>query len=233
MSWLIVIALAALAFAAGVLLFKVEKGLWSSLLAALAVGLAGYALQASPGLPSAPKVAGQDRGNPLFDVVEVRRDLLDSEERSRADFIVTADALAREGRYQQAAQLLASVTRKNPQDFEAWIAEGNALVEHADGVLTVPALYAYRQAAGLKPKHLAPNYFLGVALIRQGRFVEARQVWADSLAAAPEGAAGREIVAQQLERLDTMLAAVSQQIEEDSAAPASPVAPGLPDPSAR
>ena len=234
MSWLVVIALAALAFAAGVVLFRIEKGLWSSLLAALAVGLAGYALQASPGLPSAPKVAGEDRGNPLFDVVEVRRDLLANNEHSRADFIVTADALAREGRYEQAAQLLASVTRKNPQDFEAWIAEGNALVEHADGVLTVPALYAYRQAAELKPKHLAPNYFLGVALIRQGRFAEARQVWADSLAAAPEGAAGREIVAQQLERLDAMLTAVSQQMEEErsaaaesgaSAAPSAPVSP--------
>ncbi|WP_137678980.1 tetratricopeptide repeat protein [Aurantiacibacter suaedae] len=223
MTWLIVIALAALAFGAAVFLFKLKKALWSSLLAALAVGLAGYSLQASPGLPSAPKAAGANRAAPLFDVVEVRRDLLASDERSRADFIVTADALAREGRYQQAAQLLASVTRDNPQDFEAWIAEGNALVEHADGVLTVPALYAYRQAAELKPQHLAPNYFLGVALIRQGRFLEARQVWADSLAAAPEGAVGREIVGQQLERLDAMLAAVSQM--EDAPAPPPPAAP--------
>ncbi|OYX63938.1 MAG: hypothetical protein B7Y88_12010 [Sphingomonadales bacterium 32-64-17] len=226
MTWLIVIAIAALAFVAAVFLFKLEKTLWSSLLAALAVGLAGYSLQASPGMPSAPKAAGENRAAPLFDVVEVRRELLASDERSRADFIVTADAMAREGRYQQAAQLLASVTRKNPQDFEAWIAEGNALVEHADGVLTVPALFAYRQAAELKPRHLAPNYFLGVALIRQGRLLEARQVWADSLAAAPEGATGREIVAQQLERLDAMLAAVSQMEEGNGPAPGD-----SPDPS--
>ena len=215
MSWLIVILLAVLAFGAGVWLFKVEKALWSTLLAALALGLAGYALQASPGLPSAPKGGAGTRAAPLFDIVGLRGDLLASDERSRADFLVTADALAREGRYQQAAQLLASVTRENPQDFEAWIAEGNALVEHADGVLTVPALYAYRQAAELKPKHLAPNYFLGVALIRQGRLLEARQVWADSLAAAGDGATGRAIVAQQLQRLETMLAAVSQ-LEQDS-----------------
>tara|TARA_A100001391_G_scaffold173888_3_gene136119 strand:- start:7993 stop:8679 length:687 start_codon:yes stop_codon:yes gene_type:complete len=210
MTWVFVVLLAALAFAAAVLLFKVEKALWSSLLAALAVGLAGYAVQASPGLPSAPKAAGENRAAPLFDIVEVRRELLTTRERSKADFVVTADALAREGRYQQAAQLLASVTRDNPQDFEAWIAEGNALVEHADGILTVPALYAYRKAAELKPAHLAPNYFLGVALIRQGRLLEARQVWADSLAAAPEDDPGREVVAQQLERLDGMLAAISQ-----------------------
>ncbi|MEN7536224.1 tetratricopeptide repeat protein [Aurantiacibacter flavus] len=223
MSWLIVIALAALAFAATVFLFKLEKALWSSLLAALAVGLAGYSLQASPGLPSAPKAQGVNRAAPLFDVVEVRRELLASNERSRADFIVTADALVREGRYQPAAQLLASVTRDNPEDFEAWIAEGSALVEHADGILTVPALYAYRQAAELKPKHLAPNYFLGVALIRQGRMLEARQVWGDSLAAAGEDAPGRAIVAQQLERLDAMLAAVSQM--EEGAPPPTAVAP--------
>ena len=219
MSWLVVLLLAAAAFGAGVLLFRLDKGLWSSLLAALALGLAGYALQASPGLPSAPKAAGQDRGEPLFDIVEVRRELLAQDEQSKADFIVTADAMARQGRYQQAAQLLAGVTRANPRDFEAWLAEGNALVEHADGVLTAPALYAYRQAAQLKPQHLAPNYFLGVALIRQGRMMEARQVWSDSLAAAPEDASGRDIVAQQLERLDAMLGAMSQMDESGAAPP--------------
>ena len=210
MSWIAVIVLAALAFAAAVVLFRIEKALWSSLLAAFALGLAGYALQASSGLPGAPKASSDGRVAPPFDIVGLRRDLIAESERSKADFLITADAMARQGRYQQAAQLLAGVTRDNPQDFEAWLAEGNALVEHAYGVLTVPALYAYRQAAALKPAHLAPNYFLGVALIRQGRIPEARQVWAESLAAAPADATGRAIVAQQLERLDAMMAAVSE-----------------------
>ena len=46
-------------------------------------------------------------------------------------------------------------------------------------------------AANAKPDSLAPGYFLGVSLVRQGRLMEARQVWIDTLATGPEDAAGR------------------------------------------
>ena len=54
MSWVAVILLALVAFAAAVLLFGMKRQGWSTLAAALALGLAGYALQASPGIGGAP-----------------------------------------------------------------------------------------------------------------------------------------------------------------------------------
>jgi cytochrome c-type biogenesis protein CcmH len=205
MTWLAAIALALAAFALGAFALGLAKGLWSSMLAALALGLAGYALQASPDVPSAPKSGPGADDAPPFDVVEARREMLGAGERSQSDFVLVADALTRQGRYADAAQLLAGATRENAADFEAWLAQGNALVEHTEGVLTPAALYSYRQAALLKPGHIAPSYFLGVALIRQGRMMEARQVWRDALELAPADAAGRDLVDERLARLETML----------------------------
>ena len=60
MTWLAVIALAAVVFAIAAFGFGLFRGLWSSLAAALGFGLAGYAMQASPDLPAAPKSAIAD-----------------------------------------------------------------------------------------------------------------------------------------------------------------------------
>ncbi|MDE1466460.1 tetratricopeptide repeat protein [Aurantiacibacter sp. D1-12] len=208
MTWIMAILLALIAFGIAVLLFRIEKALWTSLGAALTFGLVGYAVQASPDLPSAPKAMGAANTENTFDIVAARREFIADDERSRADALLTADAYAQRGRYIDAATILAGITSANSEDFEAWIAQGNALAEHADGTLTAPALYAYRQASIVKPDHLAPNYFLGVALVRQGRLMEARQIWREALDSAPEGAVGRAGLEERLSRLDTMLGAM-------------------------
>lgn len=204
MSWLAVIALALAAFALAVLAFRLARQLWTSLLAALAFGLAGYAMQANPGIPSAPR-ATADAAGPVMDVVAARQELIGNGERSRAPLLLTADAMARRGRYGDATALINGATAANPRDFEAWLAQGIALTEHADGVLTAPALFALRRAAALRPQHPGPGYFLGLAMIRQGQLPEARQVWAQTLAAAPADAAGRAALAERLARLDQLL----------------------------
>ena len=205
MIWLTVVLLAVTAFAVAAFAFKLERALWTSLAAALAFGLAGYAWQARPDLPSAPKSVQDSQPQGDFDIVTQRREFITDEERSRANAMITADAMARRGKYVEASQFLSGVTGEDSDDFEAWLALGNTLVEHADGALTAPALYAYRQAASLAPAHPGPGYFLGVALIRQGRFMEARSIWAETLANAPEGAAGRAGLEERLQRLDGML----------------------------
>ncbi len=153
--------------------------------------------------PPPPQPKGPTAGE--FDIVAQRREFIADAERSRAELLITADAMARRGRSIEASQLLSGITSENPQDFEAWLALGNTLVDHADGALTAPALYAYRQAATLAPQHPGPGYFFGVALIRQGRLPEAREIWSETLANAPEGAAGREALAERLARLDGLL----------------------------
>lgn len=208
MTWVMALLLAAICFVLAIVMFRIGKSLWTSLAAVLMFGLVGYALQASPDIPSAPKDPEGAAQAGEFDIVAARREFIGENERSRADNLITADAYAQRGRYTEAATILAGMTSANPQDFEAWIAQGNALVEHADGALTAPALYAYRQAATLRPDHIAPNFFLGVSLVRQGRLMEARQIWREAYDAAPEGASGREGLGVRLARLDNMLGAM-------------------------
>ena len=177
MTWIAVIALAVATFAVAAFGFGLSKGLWTSLAAALGFGLAGYALQASPDMAAAPKSAVADQGEQEFDIVEARREFVSLSDRSGSPMLVTSDAMARRGRYADAAQMLEGVTRENPQDFEAWLAQAIALAEHAEGNLSQASLYAFQRAANVKPENLAPGYFLGVSLIRQGRLMEAQQVW--------------------------------------------------------
>ena len=205
MSWLIAVLLASAAFALAAFAFRLARRLYTTLLAALSLGLAGYALQASPGVPAAPAQGKAGAGETDFAIVDARREMLAPSEWSTASMLFPADAMARQGQFAEAAQFLGGATRDDPRDFEAWLALGNALVEHADGVLTPAALYAYRRAAALKPEHPAPGYFLGVSLIRQGKFMEARQVWAETLAAAPADAVGRAPLTDRLARLDELL----------------------------
>ena len=211
MIWIIAILVALAAFAAAVAFFRLKHALWLSLLAALAFGLAGYAMQASPDLPGSPKPPEEARPDDGFDSVEARKQLLDDADRSRSAMMITADAMARQRRYSDAATLYNGITLDNPQDFDAWLGKGNALVDHANGALTPPAVYAYRQAAELKPTHPGPGYFLGVALIRQGRMMEARQVWRDTVEEAPEGAAGLPQIIGQLDRLEGLLGVPEDQ----------------------
>ncbi len=208
MTWIAVIGLAIVAFAVAAFGFRLAKGLWTSLAAAIGFGLAGYALQASPDLPAAPKSAAAAEGEQMFNVVEARREFVAQGDRSGSDMMVVSDAMARRGRYAEAAQMLEGVTRENPQDFEAWLAQAIALTEHAAGTLSQASLYAFQQAAAVKPDSLAPGYFLGVSLVQQGRLMEARQVWRETLDGAPEDAEGRAGMEDRLARLDAMLGAM-------------------------
>lgn len=219
MTWIVVILLALACFAVAVVVFRLPRVLWTSLGAALALGLVGYAWQASPGLPSARAAGAFDAGAQEVDVVVQRQEFIADKDRSTANLLITADAMSRRGRHTDAAAYLAGVTEQNPADFEGWLALGIALTEHAEGTLTAPALYAFKQAAQIKPAHPGPGYFLGVSLIRQGRLAEARQVWAETLAVAPADAAGRAGLADRLERLDMLLA---QLASDNPAAPAGP-----------
>src|SRR5690606_13296073 len=68
MSWVLAIGLAAAAFAAMAFALRLPRAAWTSALAALALGLAGYALQGEPELAGAPRdaaVASAGVGEPM------------------------------------------------------------------------------------------------------------------------------------------------------------------------
>jgi cytochrome c-type biogenesis protein CcmH len=205
MTWVLAIGLALVAFAIGVFGFRIGREGWATFAAALALGLAGYALQASPGLPGAPASSARETEQGAWDLVDERKAMVGDEARSRNDKVLVADGFARRGQYANAAVMLGGAVADNPRDAEAWLALANALVEHADGSLTEPALLAYRRAADLDARGVGPGYFLGLAVIRQGRIAQARAIWAETLQAAAPDAAGRELLQQRLARLDALL----------------------------
>ena len=211
MSWLVAILLAIAAFAGMVIAFRLPKGGWTAILAALAMGLAGYALQASPGLPGAPKPPRADaRGDAGWTVVEMRQQLVGEDNRSTSGHMVTADAFMRQGQYANAARLLRGVVQDNPGDGEAWLAMGNALTFHAEGALTPAALLAYRKAAEVEPDSAGPAFFVGLGLIQQRKLIEAHQLWSQRLEAMPEDAPGRQFLAESLSRFEQ---SILEQVE--------------------
>jgi cytochrome c-type biogenesis protein CcmH len=210
MTWLIAIVLALLAFAIAAFAMGVSRGGWTTFAAALALGLAGYATQASPDAPGAPGEAATGGDVQGWSLVDARIEMVGGGNRSTNDKVLIADAFARRGQYADAAALLNGATADNPRDADAWLALGNALVEHADGTLTQPAMLAYRRAAEADPGGIGAGYFLGLALIRQGRLMEARGVWASTLEGGATDAAGRASLEQQLARLDGLLASGGQ-----------------------
>ena len=205
MNWLPILALAAVAFLAAAFVVKLPKVGWTLFGAALLFGLAGYAMQGDPALPSAPKSAEPVASEVGPALIEARRFLFDPSQPPSA-FVTLSDGYVRQGRFGDAAGILRGGLRNEPKDTEAWIALGNALVEHAEGTPTAAAMYAYSRAEALDPVNPAPAYFIGIALIQSQRFGEARQVWAEMIARAPEGAEWLPAMQERLAQLDAMLA---------------------------
>lgn len=209
MSWLPAIALAAALFLFAAFALRLPRGAWTAFASALGFGLAGYAFQAQPGLPSAPRVAAPEANETNAAMIEARRTLFDSF-LPPSKFVIVADGFARRGQYADAAQILRGEVRKDAGNAEAWVALGNALVEHAEGNLTPAATYAYDRAAQVAPGHPAAPYFQGLALLRAGQIDETRALWADAIANAPEGAEWLPEMQQRLDRLDALIAALGR-----------------------
>lgn len=204
MSWLPIIGVAAVAFAIAAIALKLPRAQWMLFGAALLFGLAGYGAQGSPSSPSAPTKAAVHSGQTGELLVEARREFYaDSGLPSR--FVVTADAFARRGQFDQSANFLRNAVVENPNDGEAWLALALALVEHAEGRLTPGALHAFRRAEEVRPGNPAPGYFLGLSMLREGRPQEARNLWAQLLADAPQDAKWRPALQLRLDRLDQLL----------------------------
>lgn len=207
MNWLLAVALALAALGMAILAFRLPKAAWTTMATALTLGLAGYALQAQPGLPGAPAAPPSAAPKAEGDLIAMRRLLSGSTDRATSDSMILADALARQGQYANAATILGGATADNPKNAEAWLAMGNALVEQAGGRLTQPALFAYRRAKQADPDGLGVGYFTGLGYIRQGQVQDAARLWRETLEEAKPDAPGREVMAAQLERLDQLLAA--------------------------
>ena len=223
MGWIAIIGLAALAFLLAVLLLRLPRAGYMLFGATLLFGLAGYALQGAPDMPSAPKPAAARPSETGFALIDSRRALFNPD-RPPTAMLTLADAYSRQGRHGDAAEILRGAVSTAPTDGESWVALGNALVEHAEGQLTPAALYAFGEADKVAPGHPGAPYFLGVSLIRSGQPGQARGIWAEVLENADADAPWRPAFEERLARLDQLLAQMAAQ----GAGPAPAAAPQMP-----
>jgi cytochrome c-type biogenesis protein CcmH len=206
-TWILVIGLALVVLALLLFVFKVPRGAREAVASALLLGIAGYVTQGSPSLAGAPTQARESVSADAAAMVEARGKVTNSGIPTLNHWVVTADAFARNGNYADAAEVLRIAVDEDPKSAEAWLAMANALVGHADNTLTPGALYAYRRAIAADPKAPGPRFFLGLAYAQEGRFADARKLWAGVLEQAPDDAPWRAPLAGQLQRLDALIAA--------------------------
>jgi cytochrome c-type biogenesis protein CcmH len=198
MGWLILIVIAAGSL--GVLwALDVRGGLLTAGAAMLLLGASGYAVQGSPDQPGAPAHGG-DATNAL--ILADARHAFFGHFTPAESWLRMSEALARDGKSEDAVGILQNAVKRYPGDPQLWIGLGNALVDHARG-LTPPAELAYRRAAELVPGHPAASFFYGLALARSGDREQAVEIWKRILARAPQDAEWRPLVEQGIAALST------------------------------
>jgi len=209
MTWVLILLIAAVVFGVMAFVLKMPRSGWEITGAALLFGIAGYALQGHPGQAGAPHPAAESAK--LADEALLKeRQQMGSAFGKGQSWLILADALTRQGQFGAAADVLHNAIAKSPKDADLWVALGNALVGHSDGMITPAAQFAFQKAADIAPDHPGPPFFMGLALAQTGRLAEARTLWAQLLERSPPDAPYRADLEARLARLDSMLAAQGQ-----------------------
>ena len=191
MGWLVLGALVAGSLGA-LWLAGVRGGLFTAAAASLLLGAAGYAFQGTPNLPGSP--AEGNEGRDVFPLTQARHAFF-GEFSGSESWLRISEALARDGKSEDAVGVLQNAVRRYPADPQLWIGLGNALVDHGRG-LTPPAELAYQRAAALQPGYPAAPFFYGLALARSGDRQGAVETWKQILATAPPKASWRPLIEQ-------------------------------------
>ena len=113
-----------------------------------------------------------------------------------------AEARQRRGDTKAGVDVIRSGLKEGPNDADLWVGLGNALVVHADGMMTPAAQLAFQRAARLAPQHPGPRFFYGLALAQGGQFEEAERIWRALLEEAPEDASYRPLVEERIRSLE-------------------------------
>lgn len=199
-GWLAILLLALLTLAGLWRFVGRDPGAFQFVGAALLLALAGYAWQGRPGLAGAPKPPAARQAVPDSAFADLRSDLM-GRFNNAAAWLNVAESYQRGGDTQSGVDIIRSALRQSPRNADLWVGLGNALVLHADGLMTPAAELAFNRAAQIAPDHPGPRFFYGLALAQGGRYDEAEQSWRALLASAPPTATWRGAIEQQLEAL--------------------------------
>ena len=114
--------------------------------------------------------------------------------------------MLRSGDAKAAANLLIGGLHALPRSVPLWTALGTVYAHHDADQVSPPALFAFRQAMRLAPRHPAPPFFLGLAYLGAGYFEGARGPGRRALTLSPADAPWRPAIAERLALLDRFLA---------------------------
>jgi cytochrome c-type biogenesis protein CcmH len=166
--------------------------------AVMMLGLAGYALQGSPGLAAAhgaPIAADRETTAALILV----RSEMDRTFSPARPYLIASDAFSRDGNYRLAAAYLKSGIRKNPQSADLWAGLGVQLMLASNGQMSPPALFAFDRVRALDTRHPAPDYFAGLTTLFDGKPGDTLRLWEPLLANAPADARWKKRLELQLQ----------------------------------
>lgn len=222
MGWLMLV-LIALGAALLLWLTGFPRKLWTVAATALMLGAAGYAWQGSPGLAGHPVTAAQKPGEMDVNIVAIRDAMFGRFNFTWASF-ARADAMTRVGAPDTAARAMILTVRQAPGDAGAWAWLGIKLAENDGNQVSPAAKFAFERALQLAPRHPGPPFLYGLALLREGKFAEARPFWAKAVELTPEKASYRDELTMRLFLLDRLLEAKAAA-EQGAVAPAPSATP--------
>lgn len=200
MGWLLILILAAIVLISLWKFGSFDRGALQLLAAGILLAMAGYAWQGSPELAGKPVPPPVRLNLPESEFAGARGEMLGRFD-SASSWLTLAESYQRSGDTQSGAGILRSALRKTPNDPDLWVGLGNALVIHADGMMTPSADLAFRRASQIAPEHPGPKFFYGLALAQGGKFDEADAIWRGLLQTAPPDAEWRGMVEERLAML--------------------------------
>ena len=215
MGWIIIFLLALVCAAALIRLGKISRTTYEITAAALLLGVAGYAWQGNPGMAGV-SVEPLEKPNSFDDDSIDARNAMGERFGTAQEWLIFSDSLNRAGKHGSAANYLRNGVKEHPDNPDLWVGLGNALVVHADGVITPAAQFAFQKAADLSPEHPGPPFFLGLAYAQSGKIDQARAIWTELLARSSADAPWRA-------DLESRLAAMEQMQPSLPAVPEAPV----------
>lgn len=208
MTGLLIAALLAAVTAVGILFSRRRTATagWEAVVAALLVGLAGYAWQGRPALDGSPRSGERHVSAALDERLISLRNTLGNKFSPGARWLTLSDGLARQGDSQDAVNVLTSAVRAYPNDADLWAGLGTALVMHGGGMLSPAAEYAYQQALTVQPGARSALFFYGLSLAQSGQPGPARSMWVQLLEGLPPESPFRAEMERNIAALDGLAA---------------------------
>jgi cytochrome c-type biogenesis protein CcmH/NrfG len=200
MGWLLILSLAGALLLILWRLGRFDRNALQLLASALLIAMAGYAWQGRPGLEGKPVPPPVRQNLPESAFAGTRKQMLGTFDRA-SSWLTMADGFHRIGDTQNAVGAIRAGLKMAPNDPDLWVGLGNALVIHADGMMTPAAELAFQRASKIAPDHPGPKFFYGLALAQGGKFDEAESLWRALLASAPPDTSWRPMVEERLAML--------------------------------